>query len=223
MRYTLTILLTFTCFLVQSQTLGFTPGFNYGRYYNAHKTEGQSKSAYEGQLGYSFRVELKDLPIDSGIHIAFALSYQHYGGRFNTQNVGLGGAAYEKGELSKHSLGFEFYPLHLKIKDQLRLNMGVACYRMLAYSISGTRYWWSGTANDPSYKSGFIQLKDDPDFVNPFSIGVIGSVGYEMKIGKLILEPRYRFYLGLTDEVQPLTAATRALRNSFELSFGFAF
>lgn len=218
LRYSLSILLCLVFVLGYSQSVGISPGMSYGRFYDFRKSEGHFLKEYQSQFGNSFSIEIKDIPIDTLFKIGFSINYQNYGGYFLTRNGGLGGSTTEEGEITKHVIGMEFYPFHIIIHRHFRLNFGISYSRLMAYKLSGTRSWW---AAGPPLNTGTSELNDLENFVKPFYWGLISSFGYEFTAGNIKIEPRYSYYLGVSNDFNKLQAATSSMRHNFVLSISY--
>ena len=203
-----------------TQTIGITPGMSYGRFYDFRNSEGHFYKEYQSQFGSSFGIEIKDIPIDTLFKIGFSINYQNYGGHFLTRDGGLGGSTTEEGEITKHVIGMELFPFHFKIHRHFRLNFGISYSRLIAYKLSGTRSWWYGAG--PPLNTGTSELNDLENFVKPFYWGLISSLGYEFSVGKIKIEPRYSYYLGVSTDFNSLEAATSSMRHNFVISIGYS-
>ena len=208
MRTILTIIGLLIAVECSAQTLAVTPGVSYGRFYDTRKAEGHFDKEYNPQFGYSFGIEMKDIALDTVIKVGFAVTYQNYGGDFYTRDGGQGGSAYDEGEITKDILGLEFYPINFRLIKKLRLSLGVSLNALLNYKMSGNH-------------NGTTELNDIDGLVKPYYWGLNSCVGYEFEIGKIIIEPRYNFYVGLSKEFDKLQAETKSMRQSIQLSIGY--
>lgn len=222
MRTILTIIGLLIAVECSAQTLAVSPGVSYGRFYDIRRAEGHFDKEYNPQFGYSFGIEMKDIALDTVIKVGFAVTYQNYGGDFYTRNGGQGGSAYDEGEITKDILGLEFYPINFRLIKKLRLSLGVSLNALLNYKMSGNRNSWiMGTSPSAPPNSGTTELNDIDGLVKPYYWGLNSCVGYEFEIGKIIIEPRYNFYVGLSEEFDRLQAGTKSMRQSIQLSIGY--
>ncbi len=220
MRKTFTILIFLLAVHGHAQTIAIASGLNYGRFYDLRPNEGHFYKDYQAQFGSSFGAEVKDIAIDTSFKVGVAINYQNYGGYFLTRDGGMGGSITTQGQISKHVIGLELYPLHMTIHRHLRLNLGISYNRLIQYKLSGTKSWWYGTG--PPLNTGTSDLNDLENFVKPYNWGLISSLGYEYTIGKIKIEPRYCYYFGVSTVFNRLQAATSSMRHNLVLSIGYS-
>lgn len=218
MRTILIILGIFVATECSAQTLAMYPGLSYGGFYDIQKSEGDYTQEYDPQFGFNLGVEIKDIALDSVYKIALAVNYQRYGGGFYTQGTSYS-YTYDQGTITKHVLGLEFYPINIHLFNNLRWSLGLSLNTLLTYKMYGKRIW---SSNYPYGPSGNVDLNDIDGFVKRFYWGVNSTIGYEFEVGNIRFEPRYSYYLGLTEEFDHLQAATKSMRYSIQLSFGYS-
>lgn len=219
MRFTLLLFTLLLSLQSYSQTYGLFGGVNVGRFYDLRKNEGNFYKKYTGESGTTFRFEIKDISIDSLPKMSLALSYQSYGGYFLSRDGSPGGISKDEGTIRSQIIGLEFYPIHFLIKKHVRLSLGISANRLIDYRVSGRRIVSSGSGMN--YISADISLNELDSFVRLYSMGAVSSMGYEFKIGKILIAPCYGFYLGLTNEFNESPALTRSMRHSFMLGIGY--
>jgi hypothetical protein len=207
--------------IVYSQTVGINSGVSYGRFYDVSKNDVYLYKEYQAQPGISFGIEVKDIATDTLFKLGIALNYQNYGGHFLTRSGSHGGFTTEQGEITKHVIGIELYPFHFKIHRHIRFNFGISYNRLITYKLSGTKSWWYSDGSPLNIDTGTTYLNQLEHFVNPYYWGLISSLGYEFKIGKITVEPRYSYYLGISQDFNRLNAATSSMRHNFVLSIGY--
>jgi len=86
----------------------------------------------------------------------------------------------------------------------------------LNYQISGKKYGYSAG------NSWSNELSSNNHFVKPINFGLNAALGYEFKIGAIRLEPRYNFFLGLSNEFDQSFIPTKSKRHSLQISIGRA-
>ena len=64
----------------------------------------------------------------------------------------------------------------------------------------------------------YVKVKNFTHFVRCFMN--IDNININ-QIGKIIIEPRYNFYVGLSKEFDRLQAGTKSMRQSIQLSIGY--
>lgn len=222
MRTILTTIVILIAISSCAQTIAINTGISYGRFYDTQKEEGHLVKNYTPQIGFYAGAEVKDIAIDTLIKIGFAINYQNYGGYFYTQNGGQGGSNTDEGEITKHILGLAFYPINLRLFKKLRISMGVSFNTLLSYRMSGNHSWYRrGSSPSNPGSSGTTDLNEIDGLVKPYYWGINSCIGYEFEVNKFIIEPRYNFYVGLSNEFDKLQTATKSLRHSFQLSIGY--
>ncbi len=202
--------------VAQSQTVAVYGGANYGSYYSLQKEEGHFSKNFNPQMGYGFGVELKDFLIDSTKLSRLAISFQNYGGDFLAQDGGLAGSSSTYGEVTRNVLFVDFYPIGLKLLKELEMSFGASFGVLLNYQISGKKYGYSAG------NSWSNELSSNNHFVKPINFGLNAALGYEFKIGAIRLEPRYNFFLGLSNEFDQSFIPTKSKRHSLQISIGRA-
>ncbi|MFA7274473.1 MAG: hypothetical protein WC044_11420 [Crocinitomicaceae bacterium] len=218
MKPTVLIFVLFLCLQTTAQTIGVNLGAGYGRFYSLVKSDGFFNKEFEGQTTFRFGIECKDLKIDSFFRFKFILGFEQYGGSFFESNGGHASQKTEKGKLTKNSLSLQVYPLDFNFLKRATFSLGLAFNISLPSRLEGEMSSWYAQSNPPYIVSSKVPLDQIDGFLRPFNLGVVSSLGYEFVFGKWILEPRYNFHLGLTDEFNQLEATTKSIRQFLTLS-----
>ena len=125
---------------------------------------------------------------------------------------------YDEGEITKNILGIDVAPIAFRVLRHFTLSCGLSFNVTLHYEISGIHSWFVG-GTPPS--NGTVQLKDIHQLINRSNFGAFGSLGYRFEFSALVLEPRYSYYVGLSEEFNHLQADTKSMRHLFMLSLGY--
>ncbi|HMW39657.1 MAG: hypothetical protein K1X68_00135 [Saprospiraceae bacterium] len=201
-----------------AQTLAVNTAISYGSYYDIKNVDGQYEKKYQPQIGYRMGLEINNIPNNSPIHTSLCLYYQSYGGSFYTKLRGLGGTIYDDGQITKNVMGIDFAPIGIQFLRHFTLSCGLSFNVTLLYQISGIHSWFVG-GTPP--RNGTVQLKDLHQFVNRFNFGAFGTLGYRFEFGKLVLEPRYSYDVGLSEEFNHLQADTKSKKQLLTISLGY--
>lgn len=218
MKPTVLIFVFFLCLQTTAQTIGLNLGAGYGRFYSLVKSDGHFSKEFERQIAFRCGMECKDIKIDSFFRFKFIVGFEQYGGSFFERDGGLGSQKSEKGKLTKNSFSLHVYPLDFNFLKRATFCLGLAFNISLPSRLEGEMSSWYAQSNPPDIVSSKVPLDQIDGFLRSFNLGVVSSLGYEFVFGKWILEPRYNFHLGLSDEFNQLEATTKSIRQSLTLS-----
>lgn len=115
-------------------------------------------------------------------------------------------------------MGIDFEIIAIRFLRHFTLSCGLSFNVTLLYQISGIHSWFVG-GTPPS--NGTVQLKDLHQFVNRFNFGAFGRLGYRFEFGHLVLEPRYTYFVGLSQECYHLQAETKSMRHFLMRCLGY--
>jgi hypothetical protein len=212
-----------TSFWGSAQVVGAYSGASYGRFYNINRgSNAHFSSEYVQQFGFRAGIEMKNIKIDSFFTLKFALGYENYGGYFKVRNGGLGGSTTDEGTVSKDVLTIQVYPFNIKVINHLTIRAGLEMNVLLNEEINGTRSGWQIQSSPiPTNPYFSTNLSDIDDYVKKVNYGFNFSLGYEFKIGNLVLEPQYNFFLGASKEFETFQTRIKSMRQSLGVSVGF--
>ena len=200
-----------------AQSFRYFAGVNTGRFYDTQQAlDGtHNEKAYTSQIGYGLGVELEGLALDTLIKLRIALGFHNYGGSFYNRRGALGGSIEESGSLSKNVVALEVYPLNVRIYRKLRLSAGMSVNAMLNHTLSGNKHSTIGPEQTT------LALNEINNFVKPINWGANAALGYELGIGDFLIEPRYNYHIGLSNEFQ--LAGIKSMRHMFSISCAYSF
>ncbi|MGB0915222.1 MAG: hypothetical protein ACPGVI_04075 [Crocinitomicaceae bacterium] len=214
-------ILIFTIIFSQAfaQSLSTFAGVNHGRFYSKKNNTTSNKTEYRPDYGLCIGVELGDVKIDSILTFRFALDYEEFGGYVNSKHGGTVGSTWTKADVKKQILGIEFYPINYSLFKGLNISLGFEFNVLLASKLRGETNAWSinNALTEPT------DINTVSEFVAPYNWGLNTHLGYQFNIKKLFIEPRYKFHLGLTNELRGLQTSTKSFRHTLQLCIGYKF
>ncbi len=202
---------------INAQKFDFFAGVNINSLF-LNKEKGESGPYSKTENGLSFEasigfdktllVENIPLPVRMSIHI------QNYKTSFFASNGGHYGGTYATADVNKTAVGFIFYPIAIKFKRNIFVDLGIQYSRLILDKSTG--YYGSGNINMP-----VVWGHDIKDYSLKNSFGLAGRFAFGSKMWKnLKITYQYGLYYGLNKEFS-LPWKYNLLRQSFSVGFGF--
>ena len=193
-----------------SQNLEIIGGLNSNSFFNFVQSDGRFNSSYNSEQGYTIRVGLGDIKLES-LNFRFTLSYEKYGGEIDVSFYGLGGGTRTQAAIDKSVISLGVFPINFKIIDRIDLNFGFEISGLINENYSGTS---SGHLMGDSWSYDLNEKYDR--YSAKMYFGLRGRIAYDFNVSeKLAISPQYSYYLGLSREFDKFPDETKSMRHFF--------
>lgn len=204
-----TLLLAIQSLGLFAQNIEFFVGPNKNIFHKKAANTPEYNSSYSSGYGYCAGIAFDNIK-NGSLPLRFTLQFDRYSGKLESSSFGLGGGSSTKANTTKDIITVGLFPINIRLKKRLDLNIGIDISRLIHENTSGTTSGWQIDKPNWSYNIDSKTKRNS----NIYSAGLKARLAYDFFITKsIIVCPVYLFYYGFTNEFSEITKKTKSMRH----------